>query len=350
MHRLINFRTNSTSAAQQVSARRNTVLHKVQLAACIVLGATAVFGASASSAATNVFGPHLYCPAPLFQFGTATNQNTIVHTFDLCNDGQATVHITRVAASCGCLVPELDRKEIPPGGQTALRATFSLAGRMGHQRRVIRIMTEDAVVPAVELWMEGDIARFPFEPETINFGTLLPSDTSAQISRLVGVSATNRVLRTQADNTNFVASVTDDGHGVVVRTRPPLPDGISRAMVQAFTDNSTTPVANVPVTAMVVPAVRIMPSTIALTRGAPYATRIIWVRPGRSGIFSIREVHSTADEVTPILTNIGAGIYRIDLKNIPVSDALQGKAIIITTTLADTPTLKIPFIFEAATP
>ena len=50
--------------------------------------------------------------------------------------------------------------------------------------------------------------------------------------------------------------------------------------------------------------------------------------------------------MTPLLTNVGAGIYRIDLKNIPVSDALQGKSVTLTTSLADLPTIEIPFIFD----
>ena len=212
------------------------------------------FLAGVVSAATNAPGPRLACDEPVFRFGTASNQATVTHTFLLRNDGAATAHVTRVAASCGCIVPELDRKDIPPGGQTSLRATFSLAGRQGHQRRVIRVMTEDAVNPAMELWFDGEIARFPFDPETINFGTVLPTDASARTSRLVGLSATNRLTHTVADSSNFTAAVADDGHGVVVRARPPLPDGVSHAMVQAFMDNASTPVVNVPVTAMVVPA------------------------------------------------------------------------------------------------
>ena len=140
----------------------------------LLLAGAILLPAMAVSAATNTPGPHLVCDEPVFRFGVASNQAAIVHDFPLRNTGTTTARITRVAASCGCVVPELDRKEIPPGGQTVLHATFSLAGRQGHQNRVIRIMADDPVTPCLELWMEGDITRSPFEPDAINFGTVLP--------------------------------------------------------------------------------------------------------------------------------------------------------------------------------
>ena len=302
--------------------------------------------ASQSSVATNAPGPHLVCDEPVFRFGIARNQTAIVHDFCLRNTGATTARITRVAASCGCVVPELEQKEIPPGGQTVLRATFSLAGRQGHQNRVIRVLAEDPVKPSLELWIEGDIVRSTFEPEIINFGTVLPTDASAHTARLTGQSASNRITRTLADSSNFVASVAEDGLSVVVRAHAPLPDGLSQATVQVFTDNANAPAMRVPVTALVVPAVRIMPSAISLPRNAPYATRTVWIRPGRAGAFTIREASCAADGVTPILTSIGAGIYRLDLKNIPISDALQGKSIVLSTSLADLPEIAIPFLFD----
>ena len=107
-----------------------------------------------------------------------------------------------------------------------------------------------------------------------------------------------------------------------------------------------SPSMSVPVTALVVPAVRVMPSSIALPRGTPYATRTVWIRPGRAGVFTIRAVRCSAEGVSPELTSIGAGIYRLDLKNIPVTDALQGKFITLVTSLTDLPTIEIPFQFD----
>ena len=298
--------------------------------------------------AAGAAGPRLVCDAPTFNFGTTSNETSISHTFLLRNEGTATAHVSRVAASCGCIVPDLGRKEIPPGEQTSLRTTFSLAGRQGHQRRVIRVLTDDDVNPSLELWIEGDIARVPLDPETINFGSVLPTDASARTARLAEFAATNRLVRAVSDNTNFAATVTDDGRGIVVRAQPPLPEGVSHATMQLFTDGSATPVAAVPVTAMVVPAVRVQPAFIALPRGATHVTRTVWIRPGSVGALVIREARGPDENVIPLLTSVGAGIYRIDLKNIPVSGALEGKSIVLTTTLPDMPEIEIPFRFDPA--
>jgi hypothetical protein len=299
-----------------------------------------------SAAATNYVGPLLVCPEPVFQFGIVSNQSQVIHTFSLYNAGAATAHISRVVSSCGCVVPELDQKELTPGQQTSLRATFSLAGRTGHQRRVIRVMGTDPVTPYVELWLEGDVVRCDFEPETINFGTILPADASTRLVRLAGGAVAGRITHVESDSALFLASVAEGGHGVEVRARPPLPDGVSQATVLVWLTNAPAAVAKLPVTAMVVPAVRVTPATIELPRDAPYATRTVWIRPGRAGAFTIRDVQSPVASVTPLLTDIGGGIYRLDLKNIPVTAELQGTSLTLLTSLTNMPAIAIPFRFE----
>ena len=313
-----------------------------------LLIATLTLPSAVLPAATGALPPRLVCAEPLFRFGTTSNQTSVVHTFLLRNEGTTTARVSRVAASCGCVVPELDLKEIPPGGQARLLATFSLVGRQGHQRRAIRIMADDAVVPCVELWIEGDIARAPFDPENINFGSVPPTDASARTAHLVGLPAGNRITNAVVDSATFRAAVSEDGHSIVVHAQPPLPEGVLHAMVQAGTDSSNRPVVSVPVTAMVVPLIRVMPSKIEVPRDSRYATRTVWIRPGREGAFTIRDVRCTADGVTPLLTSIGAGIYRLDLKNIPVSDALEGKEVVLTTSFADLPGITIPFVLSTA--
>ena len=304
--------------------------------------------ASSALAATNALSPRLVCAEPVYRFGTVSNQVAVEHTFLLRNDGSAAVHIGRVMASCGCVVPVLDRKDIPPGEQAGLRTTLSLTGRQGPQRRVVHVMSNDAVTPLLELWLEGTVACPAFEPDTVNFGTVLPTDMSARSARLVGLPAHVRLTNAVSDCAGFLATVAEDGRVVSVRVRPPLPDGLSHATVRAFTDSPATPAVSVLVTAMVVPAVRVMPAAIALPRDVPYASRTVWIRPGRAGTFVIREVRCPVDGVTPVLTNVGAGIYRLDLKNIPVSDALQGKSVTLVTSLADLPSIEIPFLFDSA--
>lgn len=314
------------------------------LLGCIAIGC-ALLPAMAATV-SNIAPPRLVCKEPVYLFGTASNQTSVTHTFLLSNEGAETARIVRVASSCGCVVPELDLKDVPPGGQTRVRATFSLAGRTGHQRRAIHVMGTDPTNPLLVLWLEGDITRCVFDPDLINFGTVLPTDVSTRTARLTGLSATCRLTQVVIDNAAFRAAITEDGHGVVIHMQPPLPDGVSQGTVTALTDSSNTPVVHLPVTAMVVPAVRVTPPTISLPRDTPYATRTVWIRPGRAGAFTIRDVQSPDSSITPLLTHIGSSIYRLDLKNIPVSDKLRGKSITLQTSLTNMPTIAIPFQFE----
>lgn len=320
------------------------------MAPCVyVSGAVALLAASAP-AATNAPGFSLVCDEPVFRFGTVSNQASVAHVFTLRNAGLSPAHIRCVTSSCERVVSKLERKDIPPGGETALRTVFALAGEQGAQRRAIRIMADDTTTPCLELWLEGVIVHPAFEPEIVNFGTVPPTDASGRAARLISLPADVRLTRTDIDSSNFIATITADGRGVFVRTHPPLPDGVSHATLRAFTDSARTPVVSVPVTATVMPVVHVMPAAIALPRGTGSVSRTVWVRPGRIGAIEVRAVHCPVAGMTATLTNMGAGIYRIDIQNIPVSGALEGKSVTVATRRADLPSIDIPFIFEPAAP
>jgi len=108
--------------------------------------------------------------------------------FTFTNSGDQPITISSVESSCGCTVPELDKKTYAPGEQGTLRAVFTFSGREGTQTKNIFVMTDDASSPQDELTLTVNIPKIfaveprfvvwrkdqPTEPKTISIRVLMP--------------------------------------------------------------------------------------------------------------------------------------------------------------------------------
>lgn len=71
-------------------------------------------------------------PETVYNFGEIKEADgKVSHTFQIKNEGEAPLVITRVIASCGCTTPEWTREPIAPGKSGELTVTFDPTGRPG---------------------------------------------------------------------------------------------------------------------------------------------------------------------------------------------------------------------------
>jgi uncharacterized cupredoxin-like copper-binding protein len=82
-----------------------------------------------------------------------------VATFTYTNKGKVPVKITSVKSSCGCTVPELQKKELAPGEKGELTATFTIGGRTGTQVKNVMVQTDHPEQPIVSLTLTANIAQ-----------------------------------------------------------------------------------------------------------------------------------------------------------------------------------------------
>src|SRR5438128_9283562 len=75
-------------------------------------------------------GPKIQVDATEWDFGEIERKAPCVHDFILKNAGTVRLTISNAKASCGCTVPSLARKEIPPGETEPLKVTYD-SNRMG---------------------------------------------------------------------------------------------------------------------------------------------------------------------------------------------------------------------------
>ncbi len=77
----------------------------------------------------------------VYDFGTLSEGEMIVHEFEYKNIGGKELIITEAKGSCGCTVPEYDNKPIPPGGTGIMKVTFDSKGKPGYNEKNVHITT-----------------------------------------------------------------------------------------------------------------------------------------------------------------------------------------------------------------
>lgn len=75
-----------------------------------------------------------------YDFGTIKEADgKVSHTFQIKNDGNMPLVITRVIASCGCTTPEWTKEPIAPGKTGDIKVTYDPSGRPGPFTKTISV-------------------------------------------------------------------------------------------------------------------------------------------------------------------------------------------------------------------
>ncbi|AHF92323.1 hypothetical protein OPIT5_20800 [Opitutaceae bacterium TAV5] len=72
----------------------------------------------------------------------ASGDTVLTAAYPFENKSEKTVRILDIHSSCGCTVPELERKSYAPGEKGELKATFTIGSRQGLQTKLITVRTD----------------------------------------------------------------------------------------------------------------------------------------------------------------------------------------------------------------
>lgn len=86
-------------------------------------------------------GPYIKFTEMSHDFGDIEQGDKVQHVFEFTNSGDAPVVISNVLTTCGCTAPNWPRDPIAPGESSKIEVTFNSAGKIGHQNKVITIMS-----------------------------------------------------------------------------------------------------------------------------------------------------------------------------------------------------------------
>jgi len=304
--------------------------------------------ASANTEAPSTAGPRLECPEPEYDFGEKNDVYVVEHTFKLRNAGDAPLTINRVKPACGCTVATLSKKTIQPGEQADLHTRLTLRGRRGTLRKRILIESDDPASPRYLLWLKGTIIReIELRPSFINYGA---TSTNAARQRTVEMLS-RRPGVTIASVTSDNPSIAVDPAGLVsngvttfsVSTVPPLSRGMVRATITVKTTHPDNHELRLVAVASVMGEVMVIPKEIVFKRRmAGPVNRAIYIRPAMVKEFSVLEVKPPTPECEVNIRKLPGGTHRIDVRGIPVSTALNGKAFEILTTVKGMEHISVP--------
>jgi hypothetical protein len=298
-------------------------------------------------------GPNIVSPEPVFDFGTRDNDGQVQHEFVIRNTGDAPLKIDNVKSSCGCTVAELKKKDLAPGEETTVGATFNLRGRSGQQKKTITVQSNDPDQPMYSLELVGE-AKTPIEvsPAALSLGAIegdTPTSGSVTISAAQeGLTFNIKSVDTFNEFLKASFETLEEGrqYRVNVVTAGSPPDGPLNANVRVETDNPNRPIITFFVNAQVLGPVEVRPPRLNLV-STPDADRNytlqVDVRPGTVKEFNITRVVLPIQGMNAEVLPLNEGGFRVRLLNVPANDKLAGKAVKLETDNDAIGTVEVPF-------
>jgi uncharacterized cupredoxin-like copper-binding protein len=101
--------------------------------------------------------PKLVLQQSEHDFGDIVQGEVVSHVFVLSNSGGDLLIINNVRPSCGCTAAMPEKNELGPGESTNLNVSFNSKGRMGKQKKIVRIETNDPENPQQLITIKANI-------------------------------------------------------------------------------------------------------------------------------------------------------------------------------------------------
>lgn len=298
--------------------------------------------------------PKLVVAAPEYNFGKVDNAETVECDFVLKNGGTGMLKIENVRASCGCTTTALPKNDIAPNEEVSLHAVLNLKGRQGPQTKAITVTSNDPETPSFQLRITGEaIASISIEPMAVQFGRVEddnPREATVTIQSQKE-DVTFKVLSAELDGLDFITHELKEVEPgkkweMSIKTSANLPEGNHNGRFIIRTDSAERAVLWLPVSLQVIGALQIMPPVVNIRfseNDGEMEQQQLSITAGRVAEFKINEVIVPLDTIQHELIEAGPNAYRLRLSNMPRTDALEGKSILLRTNIAETPDVTIPF-------
>ena len=168
---------------------------------------------SAPEAPPAALAPKIVCAEPQFDFGERENSEFVEHAYVIRNDGNLSLEILSVRATCGCTAVKPDDQIVPPGGQTQIQAKLDLRGRMGMQIKTITVQSNDPLTPVLNLQLRGTAVQgLRAQPSTLFLGRIGPDGPRSRTFEVVSGKGPISIV-----------NIRSDAPGILLKTLDPQP-------------------------------------------------------------------------------------------------------------------------------
>jgi len=127
--------------------------------------------------------PKLSLSEDSWYYGEVKPDQVVSHQFTLKNEGEGKLTIDSFYSSCACVILEMDKKEIAPGGEGTLKAIFDPYGYEGFVTKEVTINSNDPEHPKKIINLSITVLRVPhpdikLSQQTFDLGTVTTSEQS----------------------------------------------------------------------------------------------------------------------------------------------------------------------------
>lgn len=121
------------------------------------------------------------------EMGTVMQTDRPEFDFEFKNTGNATLEIIRVQSTCGCTVPELDKKSFAPGESGKIHVKYDPTGKVGAQHKQIHVFSNDPANPDIALTVQATVEPVVFvEPKVLNFTQVAKGEAKSLTVKITG--------------------------------------------------------------------------------------------------------------------------------------------------------------------
>lgn len=107
------------------------------------------------------------------QFGVISDEKVVEHRFKFTNSGQGNLEIVNLNGSCGCTVPQLEKKTYAPGESGEILVQYNPSNRRGKQHTNVTVTTNDPLKAQVILGVESEVKpTITTEPQVAALGSI----------------------------------------------------------------------------------------------------------------------------------------------------------------------------------
>ncbi len=133
--------------------------------------------------------------------------------FEFKNTGNETLEIRLVKPSCGCTIPEMEKKNYEPGESGTLKVTFDPTGKKGSISRNITIYTNSETKPVHTVFVQSYVKPVVLtRPRILAFDMTRKGQSRTQDIKVYGRFPEFKVTRaTVPDSQNFSVDVIEGG-------------------------------------------------------------------------------------------------------------------------------------------
>lgn len=293
------------------------------------------------------------CAEPTYDFGEVDEDQKVEHVFIVSNNGEAPLENIATQTSCGCTVAKLERNSLAPGEEAKISATLSVKGRQGELSKTILVYSGDKNNPVdkITLTLKGSVtAPIMYEPRMFNFGKVMGAPPEPVKIVVRSPKEPFKILSATCSEPSITVThnVLEEGKSYeLVATMASLPPaGTLNAVVTIETDHPKRPKLIITAFADITGPIDVSPRTIVFRQSddpAQKVTQVIKVAPGTLTGFEVTEVVSPDDRIKIELMPRENSIYLIKVMDMPCDGSLDGKELIVKTSAAELPEVRVPF-------